>query len=57
MKLVSIALVFLLSGYLYGQYRRIKGNSERGVLTGKGVGYGGVTLKEKLLRQYLLILF
>lgn len=28
-------------GYLYGYYRRIKGNSERGVLTGKGVGYGG----------------
>ncbi|MCF0109923.1 MAG: NADP-specific glutamate dehydrogenase [Erysipelotrichaceae bacterium] len=28
-------------GYLYGQYKRIKGASERGVLTGKGVGYGG----------------
>lgn len=28
-------------GYLYGQYRRLKGVSERGVLTGKGIGYGG----------------
>ena len=28
-------------GYLYGYYRRIKGNSERGVITGKGIGYGG----------------
>ncbi|MCT2263461.1 NADP-specific glutamate dehydrogenase [Dietzia cinnamea] len=28
-------------GYLYGQYRRITGRNEAGVLTGKGVGYGG----------------
>ena len=28
-------------GYFYGQYRRIKGVSERGVLTGKGLSYGG----------------
>jgi glutamate dehydrogenase (NADP+) len=28
-------------GYLYGQYRRIKGKSHPGVLTGKGVGFGG----------------
>jgi glutamate dehydrogenase (NADP+) len=28
-------------GYLYGQYRRIRGCAERGVLTGKGVVYGG----------------
>ena len=28
-------------GYLYGQYRRIKGCWENGVLTGKGLSYGG----------------
>lgn len=28
-------------GYLYGQYRRIKGVFENGVLTGKGIPYGG----------------
>ncbi|MBK5240516.1 NADP-specific glutamate dehydrogenase [Clostridium sp.] len=28
-------------GYLFGQYRRIKGNFENGVLTGKGRSYGG----------------
>lgn len=28
-------------GYLYGQYRRIKGTFENGVLTGKGLSYGG----------------
>jgi len=28
-------------GYLYGQYRRIKGVFENGVLTGKGLPYGG----------------
>ena len=28
-------------GYLFGQYRRIKGNFENGVLTGKGLAYGG----------------
>lgn len=28
-------------GYMFGQYRRIKGGFEAGVLTGKGVGYGG----------------
>ncbi|MEL7649104.1 MAG: NADP-specific glutamate dehydrogenase [Sedimentibacter sp.] len=28
-------------GYLYGQYRRIKGAFENGVLTGKGIPYGG----------------
>ncbi|MCF0115512.1 MAG: NADP-specific glutamate dehydrogenase [Erysipelotrichaceae bacterium] len=28
-------------GYLYGQYRRLKGCAERGVLTGKGLVYGG----------------
>ncbi|MBR0026950.1 MAG: NADP-specific glutamate dehydrogenase, partial [Clostridia bacterium] len=28
-------------GYLYGQYRRIRGAYENGVLTGKGLSYGG----------------
>ena len=28
-------------GYLYGQYRRLKGSFENGVLTGKGFSYGG----------------
>ncbi|MCK8060695.1 MULTISPECIES: NADP-specific glutamate dehydrogenase [unclassified Fusibacter] len=28
-------------GYLYGQYRRLRGAFENGVLTGKGLGYGG----------------
>lgn len=28
-------------GYLYGQYRRIKGAFENGVLTGKGLSFGG----------------
>ncbi|MGM9925468.1 MAG: NADP-specific glutamate dehydrogenase [Bacillus sp. (in: firmicutes)] len=28
-------------GYLFGQYKRIRGSFEAGVLTGKGLGYGG----------------
>jgi glutamate dehydrogenase (NADP+) len=28
-------------GYLFGQYKRIKGNYENGVLTGKGIPFGG----------------
>ena len=28
-------------GYLFGQYRRIKGNFENGVITGKALSYGG----------------
>ena len=28
-------------GYLFGQYKRIRGCYEAGVLTGKGLGYGG----------------
>ncbi|MFC0557560.1 NADP-specific glutamate dehydrogenase [Halalkalibacter alkalisediminis] len=28
-------------GYLFGQYKRIRGGFETGVLTGKGLGYGG----------------
>ncbi|MBQ8015441.1 MAG: NADP-specific glutamate dehydrogenase, partial [Clostridia bacterium] len=32
-------------GYLYGQYRRIKGVFENGVLTGKGIPYGGSLIR------------
>ncbi len=28
-------------GYMFGQYKRIRGANETGVLTGKGIGYGG----------------
>ncbi|MFP7222853.1 NADP-specific glutamate dehydrogenase [Priestia filamentosa] len=28
-------------GYMFGQYKKIKGAYEAGVLTGKGIGYGG----------------
>lgn len=28
-------------GFLFGQYKRIRGGYEAGVLTGKGIGYGG----------------
>lgn len=28
-------------GYLFGQYKRIKGSYENGVITGKGISYGG----------------
>jgi glutamate dehydrogenase (NADP+) len=28
-------------GYMFGQYKKIKGAFEAGVLTGKGIGYGG----------------
>lgn len=28
-------------GYLFGQYKKIRGQFEAGVLTGKGLGYGG----------------
>ena len=28
-------------GYLYGQYKKLKSSSEAGVLTGKGISYGG----------------
>lgn len=34
-------------GYLFGQYKRIRGGYQAGVLTGKGIGYGGsLTRKE-----------
>ena len=32
-------------GYLYGQYRRLKGTFENGVLTGKGFSYGGSRIR------------
>ncbi len=32
-------------GYLYGQYRRIKGCFENGVLTGKGLPFGGSLIR------------
>ena len=32
-------------GYLFGQYRRIKGCWENGVLTGKGIEYGGSLIR------------
>jgi glutamate dehydrogenase (NADP+) len=32
-------------GYLYGEYRRLKGKFENGVLTGKGLSYGGSLIR------------
>ena len=32
-------------GYLFGQYRHLKGNFENGVLTGKGLTYGGSLIR------------
>ena len=32
-------------GYLFGQYRRIRGSFENGVLTGKGLSYGGSLIR------------
>ncbi len=32
-------------GYLYGEYRRLKGTFENGVLTGKGFTYGGSRIR------------
>ena len=32
-------------GYLFGQYKRIKANYENGVLTGKGLSYGGSLIR------------
>ena len=43
-------------GFFYGQYRRIKGVSERGVLTGKGLSYGG-SLARKQATGYGLVYF
>ena len=43
-------------GFLFGQYRRIKKMSERGVITGKGLSYGG-SLARKQATGYGLIYF
>lgn len=43
-------------GYLFGQYKRLKGTYEAGVLTGKGVGYGG-SLGRKEATGYGLVYF
>lgn len=43
-------------GYLFGQYRRIKNHYEAGVLTGKGLDYGG-SLARKEATGYGLIYF
>ncbi|MBQ3076001.1 MAG: NADP-specific glutamate dehydrogenase [Clostridia bacterium] len=32
-------------GYLFGQYKRIRGSFENGVLTGKGLSYGGSLIR------------
>ncbi|MEZ5323057.1 MAG: NADP-specific glutamate dehydrogenase [Microthrixaceae bacterium] len=32
-------------GFLFGQYRRLTGHHESGVLTGKGLGWGGAALR------------
>ena len=34
-------------GYLYGQYRRVRGAFENGVLTGKGLTYGGSLIRKE----------
>ena len=34
-------------GFLFGEYRRLKGNFENGVLTGKGFSYGGSLIRPK----------
>ncbi|GAF64601.1 glutamate dehydrogenase [Bacillus sp. TS-2] len=43
-------------GYLYGQYKRITGSFEAGVLTGKGLSYGG-SLVRKEATGYGLVYF
>lgn len=43
-------------GYLFGQYRRIRNNYEAGVLTGKGLTYGG-SLARKEATGFGLIYF
>lgn len=43
-------------GYLFGQYKRIRGGFEAGVLTGKGLGYGG-SLARKEATGYGLVYF
>ncbi|WP_029422932.1 NADP-specific glutamate dehydrogenase [Alicyclobacillus macrosporangiidus] len=34
-------------GYLFGQYKRIRGAHEAGVLTGKGISYGGSLVRKE----------
>ena len=43
-------------GYMYGQYKRIKNTFENGVLTGKGLTYGG-SLARKEATGYGLVYF
>ena len=43
-------------GYLYGQYRRLKGVWENGVLTGKGLSYGGSLARTQATGYGLLYL-
>ena len=43
-------------GYLYGQYRRIRGAYEGGVLTGKGLSYGGSLARTQATGYGLLYL-
>ena len=43
-------------GYMFGQYKKIKGAFEAGVLTGKGIGYGG-SLGRKEATGYGLVYF
>ncbi|MBT2728491.1 NADP-specific glutamate dehydrogenase [Bacillus sp. ISL-75] len=43
-------------GYMFGQYKKLKGAYEAGVLTGKGVGYGG-SLGRKEATGYGLVYF
>ena len=43
-------------GYLYGQYKRVKNSFDNGVLTGKGLTYGG-SLARKEATGYGLIYF
>ncbi len=43
-------------GYMFGQYKRLKGAHEAGVLTGKGIGYGG-SLGRKEATGYGLVYF
>jgi glutamate dehydrogenase (NADP+) len=43
-------------GYMFGQYKKLKGAYEAGVLTGKGIGYGG-SLGRKEATGYGVVYF
>ena len=43
-------------GYLFGQYKRIKNTYEGGVLTGKGISYGGSLARKEATGYGLIIL-